>query len=127
MRAVLDKADRLRGQAVGLTPGGDEERKLIEEILHCMRQFHSLVEQAGGNATLLQMLQMVDAFGADERRDSVLSEVSGERRGAVDARYHQHRAIYDAIAAGDGRRAEELMNAHSRASSSSLLTARFSH
>jgi DNA-binding GntR family transcriptional regulator len=127
MRAVLDKADRLRGEAAGVAPGSDEERKLIEEILHCMRQFHSLVDQAGGNATLLQMLHMVDAFGADERRNSVLSEVSDERRSAVDARYHQHRAIYDAIAAGNGKRAEELMNAHSRASSSSLLSARFSH
>jgi DNA-binding GntR family transcriptional regulator len=127
MHAVLDKADRLRGQTVELIPGSDEERKLIGEILHCMRQFHSLVDQASGNATLLQMLHMVDAFGADERRNSVLSEVSDERRGAVDARYHQHRAIYDAIAAGNGRRAEELMNAHSQASSSSLLTARFSH
>ncbi|MFE6286422.1 GntR family transcriptional regulator [Streptomyces sp. NPDC057877] len=127
MRTVLDKADRLRGKAIEVGPGGDEERELIEEILHCMRQFHALVDEASGNATLLQMLHMVDAFGADERRNSVLSEVSGERRSAVTARYHQHRAIYDAIAAGDGRRAEELMNAHSQSSSSSLLTARFSH
>ncbi|MBE8475433.1 GntR family transcriptional regulator [Streptomyces justiciae] len=127
MRAALDEADQLRNQAGGLTAGSEEERELIEEILHCMRRFHGLVDQASGNATLQQMLHMVDAFGADERRNSVLSEVSDERRSAVDARYHQHRAIYDAIAAGDGRRAEELMTAHSRASSSSLLTARFSH
>ncbi|MDH6514221.1 DNA-binding GntR family transcriptional regulator [Streptomyces sp. SAI-135] len=127
MRAALDEADRLRGQAAVVASGSEEERKLIEEILHCMRRFHSLVDQAGGNATLLQMLHMVDAFGPDERRNSVLSEVSDERRSAVDARYHQHRAIYDAINAGDGRRAEELMTAHGRSSSSSLLTARFSH
>ncbi|MEV1076883.1 GntR family transcriptional regulator [Streptomyces sp. NPDC050211] len=127
MRTVLDEADRLCSQTAEVSPGSADERKLIEEILYCMRQFHELVDQASGNATLLQMLHMVDAFGPDERRNSVLSEISDERRSAVDARYHQHRAIYDAIAAGDGRRAEELMNAHSQSSSSSLITARFSH
>ncbi|MHC3474760.1 GntR family transcriptional regulator [Streptomyces sp. 7R007] len=127
MRAVLDEADRLRGQAVNCDPGSDNERELIEDILRHMRRFHALVDEASGNATLLQMLHMVDAFGTDERRDSVLSEVSSSRRRVVDERYHQHRAIYDAIAAGDGNRAAELMAVHSRSSSTSLLSARFSH
>ncbi|MFJ8148702.1 GntR family transcriptional regulator [Streptomyces sp. NPDC096048] len=127
MRSVLDRADQMRVQALPLAPGSDDERKLIEEILDCMQEFHTLVNRASGNATLLQMLQMVDAFGSDERRDTVLSDVGGDRRSAVEARYHQHRAILDAITAGDGGRAEELMKAHSRSSSSSLLAARFSH
>ncbi|MFD0319060.1 GntR family transcriptional regulator [Streptomyces flavalbus] len=125
MSAVLDEADRLRGAARECEPGSEEERKLIEEILAHMRRFHALVDEASGNSTLLQMLHMVDAFGADERRSSVLSEVSGARRAAVDERYGQHRAIYDAIASGAGERAAALMIAHSRSSSDSLITARF--
>jgi DNA-binding GntR family transcriptional regulator len=127
MRAALDQADRLRSETEGLSMGSEDERKLILEIVHCMQQFHALVDQASGNATLRQMLRMVDAFGADERRHSVLSEVRGERRDAADERYQQHRAIFDAIAAENGNRAAELMNTHSRASSASLITARFSH
>ncbi|WP_330352187.1 GntR family transcriptional regulator [Streptomyces chartreusis] len=125
MRALLDKADGLRGQADGIESGSAEERELIQEILHCMRTFHTLVDRASGNSTLLQMLHMVDAFGADERRSTVLAEVGGDRRGAVEERYRQHRAIYDAIAAGDGDRAAELMSAHSAASSDSLISGRF--
>jgi DNA-binding GntR family transcriptional regulator len=127
MCAVLDEADRLRGRAKEAGAGSEDERRLIADILGCMRRFHALVDEAGGNPTLLQMLHMVDAFGAEERRDTVLSEVSDGRRQVVDARYQQHRAIYDAIAAGDGERAAELMSAHSRSSSASLLAARFSH
>ncbi len=125
MRGMLDRADSLCGRAEEIEPGSTDERELIKEILHCMRTFHALVDRASGNSTLLQMLHMVDAFGADERRSTVLSEIGGDRRKVVEERYRQHRAIYDAIAAGDGERAAELMGAHSQASSSSLISGRF--
>jgi DNA-binding FadR family transcriptional regulator len=91
-----------------------------------MRQFHAVIDQASGNSTLIQMLHMVDAVGADERRDSVPHEVNSDRRSAVRDRYRQHRAIYDAIAAGDGERSEQSMRVHSRTSNTSRLAARFS-
>ncbi|QOV40880.1 GntR family transcriptional regulator [Streptomyces ferrugineus] len=125
MRAALDSADELCARAADSEPGSDEEGELIQEILHRMRKFHALVDQASGNSTLLQMLQMVDAFGADERRSTVLSEISGDRRSAVEERYRQHRAIFDAIAAGEGGLAADLMSAHSQASSDSLISGRF--
>jgi DNA-binding GntR family transcriptional regulator len=126
MNALLERADSLRKQVQDAVQGSPAERELVVAILECMREFHTLVDRASGNPTLIQMLHMVDAFGADERRHSVLSEVGGERRDAVDERYQQHRAIYDAIAAGDGDRAEELMRAHSRTSNTSRLSMRFS-
>ncbi len=126
MNALLERADSLRAQVQDAAQGSPAERELVVAILECMREFHTLVDQASGNPTLIQMLHMVDAFGADERRHSVLSEVSSERRGAVDERYQQHRAIYDAIARGDGDRAEKLMRAHSRTSNTSRLSMRFS-
>jgi DNA-binding GntR family transcriptional regulator len=126
MCALLDRADELVGQFDAVSAGGPGERELVVELLDCMRRFHAAIDQASGNSTLIQMLHMVDAFGADERRDSLLGEVNSERRSAVRERYRQHRAIYDAIAAGDGYRAEELMRVHSRDSNTSRLAARFS-
>ncbi|MEU3983247.1 GntR family transcriptional regulator [Streptomyces sp. NPDC026672] len=126
MSDLLEEADALRAQVESAEPGSAEERGLIVSIMDRMRRFHTLVDQASGNSSLIQMLRMVDAFGADERRHSVLSELGGERRQAVEERYRQHRAIYDAVAAGNGERAEELMRAHSRTSNISRLAQRFS-
>ncbi|MER7407951.1 GntR family transcriptional regulator [Streptomyces sp. NPDC000070] len=126
MCELLDMADELLMETEEVGAGSPRERELVVGILDCMRQFHALIDQASGNSTLIQMLQMVDAFGADERRESVLQEVDSDRRSAVRDRYRQHRALYDAIAAGDGERAEQLMRVHSRASNTSRLAARFS-
>lgn len=126
MRALLDHADDLRGRVGTGASGSAEEREIVVQILDDMRQFHGLVDRASGNPTLIQMLHMVDAFGADERRRSVLSEVSGARRTAIETRFQQHRAIYEAIAARDCDLAEDLMRAHSRTSNTSRLSARLS-
>ncbi|WP_329138752.1 GntR family transcriptional regulator [Streptomyces sp. NBC_01476] len=126
MRRLLDHADTVREKGAGLEPGSADERELAVAILDDMRRFHGLVDRASANPTLIQMLHMVDAFGADERRRSVLAEVGGDRRGAAETRYEQHRAIFDAIVARDGDLAEDLMRSHSRTSNRSRVTARFS-
>lgn len=125
MSDCLDEADALRTALRDLAPGSDGERDLVLEIQVLMRRFHSLVDQASGNATLMQMVRTVDAFDSAERRSSVLSQVWGEHRKVVDERYGQHRAIFDAIAAGDGERAEELMRVHSRSSNHFRIAGRF--
>ncbi|MFD0309467.1 GntR family transcriptional regulator [Streptomyces sp. NPDC127119] len=126
MSDCLDKADALRGALRDADPGTDAERDLVLEIQALMRHFHMIVDQASGNATLIQMLRTVDAFGSEERRDSILSEVRGAHSKVVDERYRQHRIIYEAIAAGNGERAEELMRAHSHTSNISRIATRFS-
>ncbi len=126
MSACLDEAQALRNELDGGSPGSAEELRIVLEIQRLMRHFHALVDRASGNATLVQMLNTVDAFGSDERQSSVLSEVRGEDREAVDERFRQHRAIFEAIASGDGDRAEELMRAHSRVSNASRIETRFS-
>ncbi len=126
MSACLDEAQALRSELDGGSPGSAEELRIVLEIQRLMRHFHALVDRASGNATLVQMLNTVDAFGSDERQSSVLSEVRGEDREAVDERFRQHRAIFEAIASGDGDRAEELMRAHSRVSNASRIETRFS-
>jgi DNA-binding GntR family transcriptional regulator len=124
MRVLLDTADDLRAKVEGAAAGSSAEQELVVAILDTMSRFHSLVDQASGSPTLIQMLEMVDAFGTDERRSSVLSEVGGDRR-AIDDRYHQHRDILEAIAGRDPDQAEDLMRAHSRSSNDSRLTTRF--
>jgi DNA-binding GntR family transcriptional regulator len=126
MSACLDRADELRRELHSGTRGSDGEQDLVIEIQQLMRHFHSLVDQASGNATLIQMLNTVDAFGSEERQSSVLSQVRGEHRKVVDERFRQHRSIYEAIASGDGARAEELMRAHSHTSNISRIETRFS-
>ncbi|MFF6906193.1 GntR family transcriptional regulator [Streptomyces sp. NPDC012389] len=125
MRDLLDTADALRGKAAAAQEGSEEERGLVTEILDHMRRFHALVDRAGANPTLMQMLRMVDAFGIDERRSAVLTDLHGHRS-ALDERYRQHRSIYDAIASGDGDLAAELMAAHSRTANSPLIAERYS-
>ena len=125
MAACLDEADALRGELRDEAPGTDRERDLVLEIQKLMSHFHTLVDQASGNATLVQMLRTVDAFGSEERRDSTLSQVRSGHWKVVDERYRQHRAIFEAIAAGNGEKAEELMRAHSHTSNTSRIRTRF--
>ncbi|QFZ71943.1 GntR family transcriptional regulator [Streptomyces fagopyri] len=127
MSDCLDGADALRGRLHETDAGSDAERDLVLEIQELMRHFHQLVDQASGNATLVQMLRTVDAFGTEERRAGVLSEVRSERAKVVDERYRQHRVIFEAVAAGNGELAEELMRAHSHTSNTSRIATRFSN
>ncbi|MFE3263607.1 GntR family transcriptional regulator [Streptomyces sp. NPDC059215] len=127
MSDCLDEADALRGRLHETDAGSDAERHLVLEIQELMRHFHQLVDQASGNATLVQMLRTVDAFGTEERRAGVLSEVRSERARVVDERYRQHRVIFEAVAAGNGELAEELMRAHSHTSNTSRIATRFSN
>jgi DNA-binding FadR family transcriptional regulator len=125
MRVLLDSADDLYDEVMGAEAGSSTQRSLVVGILDAMRRFHSLVDRASANPTLIQMLRMVDAFEGNERRHSVLSEIKADGP-TVDDRYHQHRAIFEAIAGRDPDRAEDLMRAHSRSSNNSQLTTRFS-
>jgi DNA-binding GntR family transcriptional regulator len=125
MRTVLDSADVLFGEAKAATGAKSSKTltSLVVGIHRAAREFHALVDQASGNPTLIQMLRMVDAFGHDERRLAVLSEVVVDAA-AVEERYRQHRAIFEAIAARDPEQAESLMRAHSHSSNSSRLANR---
>jgi DNA-binding GntR family transcriptional regulator len=125
MSACLDEADALREELRSVAQGSDRERDLVLAIQELMGRFHTLVDEAGGNTILLQMLHTVDAFGAEGRRSSTLSQVRSEQGDVVDERYRQHRAIYDAIASGNGDKAEELMRMHSHTSNTSRIKTRF--
>ena len=124
MREVLDHAEKLCDQVAADGHEVSADAEVVGQILSAMRTFHALVDRAGANPTLLHMLKMVDAFDTDERRRSVLAELKIDPA-TVKERYHEHRAIFDAIERRDPEEAERLVRAHSRSSNRSKLSTRF--
>jgi DNA-binding GntR family transcriptional regulator len=87
----------------------------VEESVSYNRRFHGLIFQGAANRRLRRLYQLIDV---DVRRLSFQSiRVSGRRRDAV----VQHRAILEAIKAGDADRAETLMTQHVQQARSDLL------
>jgi DNA-binding GntR family transcriptional regulator len=124
MAAALDAADTLRGQLLDQPGLGDREvQASVDKVWARLREFHEVLDEACGSPMLLHMLCMADAFDSGERRRVLRTEVRADP-GAADARYRHHRAIFDAVVAGDGPKAEHLMLAHSHASALPRLKSR---
>jgi DNA-binding GntR family transcriptional regulator len=87
----------------------------IGESVTYNRRFHGLVFQGASNRRLQRLYQLIDV---DVRRLSYQSvSVTGRQRDAI----VQHRAILDAIKAGDADLAETLMVQHIRQARRDLL------
>jgi DNA-binding GntR family transcriptional regulator len=124
MAAALDAAD---AEGDSLLPGTKlSDRELLEgvdRVLAHVREFHEVLDEACHSPMLLHMLRMAEAFDSGERR-RVLREELRTDRSAVNSRYHHHRAIFDAVQARDGQRAEQTMLLHSHASALPRLRSR---
>ena len=94
-----------------------------QRVLAKLREFHQLVDQACGNDVLLHMLHMAEAFTIDERAQALRDLVAAGYTAGPKSRYRQHRQLLDAIVAGDGDQAEELMLAHAQQSGDELTSA----
>jgi DNA-binding GntR family transcriptional regulator len=124
MAAALDAADAERDLL--LTGKGLSDRALlagVDRVLTHVREFHEVLDEASHSPMLLHMLRMAEAFDSGERR-RVLREELRTDPSAVNSRYHDHRAIFDAVQAHDGSRAEQIMLAHSHASALPRLRSR---
>jgi len=87
----------------------------VDESVSYNRKFHGLIFQGTGNRRLQRLYELIDV---DVRRLSYKSiQVTGRQRDAV----LQHRALLDAIMAGDADRAEALMTQHVRQARADLL------
>ena len=75
-------------------------------LVQCDLAFHSAVLQAAGNRTLREIAEALGAELVPER--AALADLPGR---AVRS-YAEHRAIYEAVRAGDGERAREAVRAH---------------
>lgn len=96
----------------------------IEPLLQITRDFHLALNEASNNLVLLRLLSLVDAFSMTQRLRKLQGELLQDEAPYHDMvqRYGEHRVVYDAVCAGDGERAEQLMLHH--ASSDALGAAR---
>jgi DNA-binding GntR family transcriptional regulator len=115
MEDLLDQGDveveRLRAvQGDGHAVRADD----LASLLQLTREFHQAVNEASNNVVLLRLLSLVDAFSLAQRVRKVQGELEGSEadRDEVARRYGEHRALFEAIRAGAGARAEQLMLAH---------------
>ncbi|HEX7131769.1 MAG TPA: GntR family transcriptional regulator [Iamia sp.] len=93
----------------------------LAPLLAITRAFHDAVNQASDNPVLLRLLSLVDAFSLAHRRTKVQGELRQGQGAEMTARYGEHRAVLDAVRAGDGIEAERLMLAHAAADAIGVL------
>jgi DNA-binding GntR family transcriptional regulator len=113
LERVLDAGDaelaRLRAKAAD--PAELTSRDLAP-ILDITRRFHAQLNAACGNPVIIRILSLVDAFRLASLHGRLVEELGAEGNRAALERYHHHRAVLDAVAAGDGVGAERLMQVH---------------
>lgn len=95
----------------------DKARQMIkhasgEELLKLSRRFHQIINQASGNDLLIRYLETAAAFDASHRLHSLNAEMQYKTSHMKDS-LREHYAIYKALLARDGERAERLMKQHS--------------
>jgi DNA-binding GntR family transcriptional regulator len=113
LERLLDAGDtelaRLQAKA---TDPADLTAKDLAPILDITRRFHARLNDACGNPVIIRLLSLVDAFRLASLNGRLVEELGAEGNRSALERYHQHRAVFDAVAAGDGALAERLMRAH---------------
>jgi DNA-binding GntR family transcriptional regulator len=128
-RLAADNAteEQLAGLEALLAEGDAEQERLrqhalagnaltledISGLLLITRRFHEALNEASGNSLLLRLLGLLDAFTLSHRRRMLRGELgAAQSYDDMASRYAEHRAVYDAVRAGDGDEAERLMRAH---------------
>ncbi len=113
LERLLDAGDaelaRLHAKAAD---PADLTSKDLAPILDITRRFHARLNAACGNPVIIRLLSLVDAFRLTSLNGRLVEELGAEGNRSALERYHQHRVVFDAVAAGDGVAAERLMRAH---------------
>ena len=86
----------------------------LAPVLDITRRFHARLNAACGNSVIIRLLSLVDTFRLASLNRRLVEELGTEGKRAALARYHHHREVFDAVAAGDGIAAERLMRVHDR-------------
>jgi DNA-binding GntR family transcriptional regulator len=118
---ILDAADRDRDVLQQEHQAGrDLDPEILTRILDHLRRFHDVLEAACVNPVLLRLLDQTRAFSPAQRlsatRMQLLLGLSGPQQ-----RYDDHRAVLDAVRAGDVDAAAEIMRRHTEAATADLL------
>ena len=121
-RAQLAELERLldagdvelsRLDATGKGPGTLTGKDLTP-LLELTERFHHRLNVACGNPVVPRLLSVADAFRLAAVKGRLVDELGAEGSGSAVERFRQHRAVLDAVVAGDGETAERLMRAHGR-------------
>jgi DNA-binding GntR family transcriptional regulator len=113
LERLLDAGDAelARLQATATDPAELTSRD-VAPILDITRRFHARLNAACGNPVIIRILSLVDTFRLASLNGRLVEELGAEGNRAALERYHHHRAVFDAVAAGDGAGAERLMRVH---------------
>jgi DNA-binding GntR family transcriptional regulator len=92
----------------------EETAAAAERVFEHTREFHRLLDEASNSKLVLHLLKMVEAFDVAQRRDILRRQLADGEAALLDARFGQHREIFEAVAAGDEELAEQLVLRHGR-------------
>lgn len=123
MARHLSEGDEEQARLVARVEAGDTVTiEDLAPLLAATRRFHHVLNEASGNPVLLRLLDTVEAFSLAHRRPKLTKELlRPEAHVAMTRRYAEHRAVFDAVAAGDADEAERLMHAHAGHQNPDLL------
>jgi DNA-binding GntR family transcriptional regulator len=128
--AVANATDAQRDRMAGLLDAGDAELARLQaaaagdrpltsaeltRLLDITRAFHAALNEACNNDVILRLLSLVDAFRLAARHQRLSAELSDDGAAAALERFAEHRAVFDALQAGDADAVERLMRAHAQA------------
>jgi len=119
--AILGAADQDREQLQqGHQAGSEMDEEILSRLLGHLRRFHEVLEGACGNPVLLRLLDQTGAFSPAHRLSATRAQLELGLDGPQQ-RYNEHRALLDAVTAGDAEAAAEIMQRHTKAATTGLL------
>lgn len=113
MERILDDGDRELARLLDAHPDGSVSRAELLPLLAITQEFHAELNAACNNPVILQMLRTVEAFKLATISRDLTDEIERVGGVAASARYHEHRAMFEAVRARDAESAERLMTEHS--------------
>lgn len=114
MRTELEAAEAALEKVAPEAPPSKRAVAAAERVFDHVREFHRLVDEASNSKLLLHLLQMVEAFDTSQRRKLLRQQLADGDLGAMDARFPDHRKIFEAVSGGDEVLAEQLVLKHCR-------------
>ena len=114
MERILDDGDRELDRLLDEHSDGSVTRDELLPLLAITREFHAELNAACNNPVILRLLRTVEAFKLATISSELTVEIETVGGAAASERYHEHRAMFEAVRAGDAASAERLMTEHSR-------------
>jgi DNA-binding GntR family transcriptional regulator len=120
LQQLLDTADATAAKLrADRDAGQDLDPDQVERIFDAVRDFHTLIELAAGNAQLTGTLSQVRAFSRSERLKLAAAQLNAGSPGQIQ-RYGQHHQILAALRDRNADLAEQLARTHAASAAGDL-------